>query len=114
MSIWGLPVPLVHAVAFHHSPSDTEENQFSSLTAVHVADAIVSATNPSTLNHDIEMDLNYLDRLGLREREPVWRSLHEKHVAAKAQRRTVRKDGTLGANVHEYDARPGTRRRRAS
>jgi HD-like signal output (HDOD) protein/CheY-like chemotaxis protein len=85
MSIWGLPVPLVHAVAFHDSPSDTKETQFSALTAVHVADAIVSATDPSTLNHDIEMDLCYLDRLGLREREAVWRSLHEKHMAAKGK-----------------------------
>jgi HD-like signal output (HDOD) protein/CheY-like chemotaxis protein len=85
MSIWGLPVPLVHAVAFHDSPSDTKEIQFSALTAVHVADAIVSATDPSTLNHDIEMDLPYLDRLGLREREAVWRNLHEKHTAAKGK-----------------------------
>lgn len=85
MSIWGLPVPLLHAVAFHHSPSDTKETQFSSLTAVHVADAIVSATDPSTLNHDIEMDLNYLDRLGLREREAVWRSLQEKRLVAKGK-----------------------------
>lgn len=54
MSIWGLPLPLVHAVAFHHRPVETAETQFSSLTAVHAADAIASATDPSPLNHDIE------------------------------------------------------------
>lgn len=84
MSIWGLPVPLVHAVAFHHSPSDTTETQFSALTAVHAADAIVSSADPSKINHDIEMDFNYLDRLGLRDREAVWRSFQEKQVTAKA------------------------------
>jgi HD-like signal output (HDOD) protein/CheY-like chemotaxis protein len=85
MSIWGLPAPLVHAVAFHHSPSETAEARFSALTAVHVADAIASLTDPSPLNHDIELDLNYLDRLGLREREALWRSFHEEHIVAKPE-----------------------------
>lgn len=80
MSIWGLPLPLVHAVAFHHHPSDTAETQFSSLTAVHAANAIASATDVSLLNHDIELDLNYLHRLGLREKEALWRSFHAAQV----------------------------------
>jgi hypothetical protein len=29
--------------------------------------------------------LNYLDRLGLREREALWRSFHEEHIAAKPE-----------------------------
>lgn len=85
MSIWGLPVPLVHDVACHHCPSTAAETKFSSLTAVHVADAIASATDPSPLNRDIEMDLNYLDSLGLREREPLWRTFHAEQLAAKAE-----------------------------
>jgi HD-like signal output (HDOD) protein len=93
MSIWGLPTHLVHAVAFHHSPSQTAETQFSSLTAIHVADAIASATDTSTLNQDIEMDFNYLDRLKLRERETLWRSFHEEYLAAKAQSESVEKKG---------------------
>ena len=93
MSIWGLPIHLVHAVAFHHSPSQTGETQFSSLTAVHVADAIASATDSSTLNQDIEMDFNYLDRLKLRERETLWRSFHEEYLAAKAENKSAEKRG---------------------
>jgi HD-like signal output (HDOD) protein len=85
MSIWGLPVPLVHAVACHHYPSKTEETRFSSLTAVHAADAIASANDPAILNKDIELDLNYLDRLGLREREAVWRGFHEDYSIAIAE-----------------------------
>ena len=49
MSVWGLPVPLVHAVAFHHYPLEAAETKFSSLTAVHAADAIASPTAPSPL-----------------------------------------------------------------
>jgi HD-like signal output (HDOD) protein/CheY-like chemotaxis protein len=93
MSIWGLPTHLVHAVAFHHSPSETGETQFSLLTAIHVADAIASATDTSTLNQDIEMDFHYLDCLKLRERETLWRSFHEEHLAAKAQIESVEKKG---------------------
>ncbi|HYM77282.1 MAG TPA: response regulator [Candidatus Dormibacteraeota bacterium] len=76
MSIWGIPLPLVHAVAFHHHPSEAAETHFSPLTAVHVADAIASASDGLALNHDIEMDMSYLDSLGLREREAVWRGLY--------------------------------------
>ncbi len=34
MSIWGLPHPLIHAVAYHDRPSQTVDEKFSSLTAV--------------------------------------------------------------------------------
>ena len=77
MSIWGLPFPLVQAVAFHHHPCESAEAKFSSLTSVHAADAIASAADVSPLNHDGELDLNYLDRLGLREKEGLWRSFYE-------------------------------------
>lgn len=77
MSIWGLPFPLVHAVAFHHHPSESTETEFSCLTAVHAAEAIVCATAAPPLNHEVEIDINYLNRLGLREKEVVWRGLHQ-------------------------------------
>jgi len=82
MSIWGLPLSLVHAVVFHHHPSDSTETTFSSLTAVHVADAIVSATEGNRLNHDVELDTLYLDRLGLRDKESLWRGLYSPPATA--------------------------------
>ncbi len=81
MSIWGLPLSLVHAVAFHHRPAESGETKFSSLTAVHAADAIASATDASPLNHDAELDLNYLAGLGLSERESIWRGFHSEQKA---------------------------------
>jgi putative nucleotidyltransferase with HDIG domain len=83
VSIWGLPLPLVHAVAYHHSPAETADMQFSSLTAVHCADAIASTNNAANLNRDIELDLNYLDRLGLKQREADWRSFYHEQMALK-------------------------------
>lgn len=75
ISIWGLPFSLVHAVAFHHHPSQSTENKFSCLTAVHAAEAIVCATATPPMKEDVEIDMNYLDRLGLREKEAIWRGL---------------------------------------
>lgn len=79
MSIWGLPFPLVHAVAYHHHPGETAETKFSPLTAVHVADAIASAADASPLHHDVALDLEYLNRLGLGEKYSVWRGLYTSH-----------------------------------
>jgi len=77
ISIWGLPFPLVHAVAYHHHPGETAETKFSSLTAVHVADAIASETDESPLNHDGAIDHDYLNRLGLGDKEGSWRDLYK-------------------------------------
>ena len=85
MSIWGLPLPLVHAVAYHHHPAEAGETKFSPLTAVHAADAIASEADPSPLIHDIALDQQYLSRLGLSERVSLWRGLYKgdpSHFAA--------------------------------
>ena len=76
MSIWGLPAPLVLAVALHHEPRETL-TRFSALTAVHCADAIVAEKDSSTFNQDIEMDMAYVERLELSERVQTWRGLFE-------------------------------------
>jgi len=76
MSIWGLPLSLVQAVAFHHRPSHPGEAHFSSLTAVHAANAIVGGSDSQPGNHATELDQNYLLSLGLHEHVPTWRNLN--------------------------------------
>jgi HD-like signal output (HDOD) protein/ActR/RegA family two-component response regulator len=76
MSIWGLPHPLIHAVAYHDRPAASIERRFSSLTAVHGADAIVSSTNSALILQDVQLDEKYLQELALGDREPVWRGLY--------------------------------------
>jgi HD-like signal output (HDOD) protein len=85
ISIWGLPIPLVRAVAFHDRPLDSGETQFSSLTAVHAGDAIMSGSDAAPINRDNELDLSYLERLGLGARVDVWRGLGEVQRPAKSQ-----------------------------
>jgi putative nucleotidyltransferase with HDIG domain len=86
MSVWGLPAAIVQAVQFHHTPSMTERIEFSALTAVHCADAIVSTKDEVPLNHDSELDRAHLEKLGLFEKLAVWRGFHEEYLNAKADR----------------------------
>jgi len=71
MSIWGLPASLVHAVAFHHRPSQAIESGFSALTAVHCADGLAHVAHDGSA--PIAVDRAYIERLGLADRLEVWR-----------------------------------------
>jgi putative nucleotidyltransferase with HDIG domain len=73
MSVWGLPASLVHAVAFHHRPSEAIDNQFSTLTAVHCANAL-SKANTGQAGEEVLLDREYLERLGLAGKEALWRA----------------------------------------
>ncbi len=89
MSIWGLPVPLVRAVAFHQAPVESGETQFSSLTAVHVADVHNKRQRSSPLIHDAALDMPYLDSLALSQRLDHWRTLQETKPVANAAAASV-------------------------
>ncbi|HTS38891.1 MAG TPA: response regulator [Candidatus Solibacter sp.] len=81
MSIWGLPQTLIYAIAFHDHASESVDKAFSSLTAVHCADAIVSSGSSSDILRDICLDENYVRQVGLSERIPVWRGLYDEQTA---------------------------------
>jgi putative nucleotidyltransferase with HDIG domain len=68
--LWGLPLGIVEAVAWHHEPARRTPLEFSSLTTVHAADAFVEDTTP----HDgARLDLNYLAELELTEKVSLWK-----------------------------------------
>ncbi len=68
--MWGLPIGIVEAVAWHHRPNDSLTTTFCPLTAVHVADALTEETVSES-----NLDLDYLSRLGLQERVPCWQDM---------------------------------------
>ena len=72
LGIWGLPVPIVEAVALHHSPSRSATDQMSPLAAVHVANALYAQTHPYEANLDATIDTAFLGRIGRLDRLPVW------------------------------------------
>lgn len=73
LGIWGLPPPIVDAVACHHFPLRLLTQSFSPLTATFAANIFEHALredDPGT--KDLELDPEYLKRLGLGQRVEEW------------------------------------------
>lgn len=66
LGLWGLPAPIVEAVAFYTQPAKIRG--FWVTGAVHVATALVNGT---------EVDTDYLRKVGQLEQLPRWRALAE-------------------------------------
>jgi HD-like signal output (HDOD) protein len=81
LSLWGLPVSIVEAVAFHHSPSSSENISFGPLTAVHVADHLEHELAGDT-GRGTKLDRSYLSALGLHDRLDAWREQVNEEITA--------------------------------
>jgi HD-like signal output (HDOD) protein len=76
LGMWGLPVSILEAVAWHHSPGASGSAGFCGLTAVHVADSMESLMqNIQPGKPGAGLDLQYLADIGLQDRIPIWREL---------------------------------------
>ena len=76
LDLWGLPQPIVEAVAFHHCPSKWPDQSFTPLTAVHVANMMIHQTVPEQGQEtDLPLDNDYLSTVNLTDRVPIWREL---------------------------------------
>ncbi|HTL18652.1 MAG TPA: response regulator [Patescibacteria group bacterium] len=79
LGLWGLPVPVVEAIALHHHPGACDHLAFSPLTAVHAANALVNSHCSSVEQSGAveELDWGYLRKLGVDKRVEEWRSIAE-------------------------------------
>jgi len=75
MDLWGLPLPIIEALAFHHNPCQSITQEFAPLTAVHAANAMINGTRTETHTGHRFLDTGYLEALGLKERFPLWASV---------------------------------------
>ncbi|HKW99845.1 MAG TPA: response regulator [Bryobacteraceae bacterium] len=76
LGLWGLPEPIVEAVAYHHAPGNCPHPASAMLTALHVADALESAAQPKDPESlHTGPDLVYLAGAGAAGRLDEWRSL---------------------------------------
>jgi HD-like signal output (HDOD) protein len=69
LGIWGLPVPVVEAVAWHHHPSISPLSQPCPLVTVHIADCVSTSLAPYGKHDCFEIDQAFLQQCGLKERE---------------------------------------------
>ncbi len=68
LGLWAMPASIVKGVVFHHHPVLSGEEEFTALTAVHVADALASSTTTDSseipgLAYDYLRIINKVDRL---------------------------------------------------
>jgi len=76
LGLWGMPLDLVESSALHHNPSRTQSKQFTALTAVHVANALVYEAKPDKEGFIApQIDEQYIAGLGLSDRLQRWREM---------------------------------------
>lgn len=46
LAVWGLPLPIVQAVSFHHAPADAVTQNFSPAAALHIAEHVLESDKP--------------------------------------------------------------------
>lgn len=73
LGLWGLPMPIVEAVAYHHRPGCVRMSGFWVPGAVHVASALVGGT---------EVDRDYLRAVCQLDHLPLWEALAEQSTKA--------------------------------
>ena len=74
LGTWGIPDPIIKALAFHHHPGSCPQDRFTVLTAVHAADALEPG-NKTVGERAGLLDEGYLSAAGLRDRLPEWQAL---------------------------------------
>jgi HD-like signal output (HDOD) protein len=86
LGLWGLPVPIVEAVALHHRPVRQCENGFSPLAAVHAANVFeheFAGDLPQTVPAGLNM--SYIASIGLADHAEDWRAAFREFVEQKAE-----------------------------
>lgn len=74
LAMWNLPPQVVEAVMLHHVPHLSAAKEFSPLTAVHVADAMLpSVSVVGDCDMSSSLSLRYLDQIGVMDEVPQWR-----------------------------------------
>jgi HD-like signal output (HDOD) protein len=75
VALWGLPDAVVHAIAYHHVPSDCSKEPVVPLTALHVANALVEPFGSVFEQPCGWLDMDYLRKSACASRVEKWRGI---------------------------------------
>ncbi|HEY3857496.1 MAG TPA: response regulator [Verrucomicrobiae bacterium] len=90
IGLWGLPTPVVEAVALHHNPSKATHHAFSPLTSVHAANILeLEHSKPNSNAAAPQLDNNYLSLVGCGGRVAGWRNLVTENAKSYESANTV-------------------------
>jgi putative nucleotidyltransferase with HDIG domain len=71
LACWGLPLPILEAVAWHHEPERSSEQDFSLLAAVHAANALAHESD----GQPAQVRQEFFERIGLAGGFERWRRM---------------------------------------
>jgi len=84
LGLWGLPYPIVEAVAYHHNPGQVDQQGFDILAAIHVANVLANERMEPVVAHTLPtvdaLDLDYLRNLGVADRLDEWHEIADEEV----------------------------------
>jgi putative nucleotidyltransferase with HDIG domain len=85
LGLWGLPYPIVEAVADHHAVQRVQSKEFGLLAATHIADQLINeaqwqeySSGYATHGPPAPIDGDYLTQLGVANQMSNWRQTAEK------------------------------------
>jgi HD-like signal output (HDOD) protein/CheY-like chemotaxis protein len=88
LGLWGLPYPIVEAVANHHRPERVESSEFGVLAGVYVADRLIHEVTPPRSGAEATesgLDMAHLEKLGVAAHVPEWRAMAEEELKSGAR-----------------------------
>jgi HD-like signal output (HDOD) protein len=101
LAAWGLPYPVIEAVANHHQPRRVRQPQgMNVLAAVHVANALANELTRAAGDGDLPftpIDDHYLRELGLHDQLPEWRGLATACLGATRSAQWIDRPGAQAA-----------------
>ncbi len=78
LGLWGLPHPVIEAVAMHHLPNEAGTTTFTAVTAVHAANGLAHQRQLVPPDETFDLELSHFEKLGLTERLAFWREQAER------------------------------------
>jgi putative nucleotidyltransferase with HDIG domain len=88
LGLWGLPLRVTEAIAYHHAPSAVPHQRFDALAAVYVANLLAHENEETASNH--EWDLGFLEGVGATAHLPVWRTMAREMALAQQESASAR------------------------
>lgn len=85
LGLWGMPYPVVEAVAHHHHPGRVSERPgFGALVATHVADYLAREQDGTNVDL-LEVDTSLLETLGVADQLPDWRAIAAQEAGTESE-----------------------------
>ena len=100
LSVWGLPISIIEAVASHHQPARDLRAPFSAATAVHLAERFAHEEELKRRNaSDIQADLDYAPELNLQPQMDILRHVTQDTPLPSAEARSAANPPTVAVAV---------------